>query len=199
MRQATWTLFLVVGILYAVQESVTHKHLEVESSEAMNLAASGNLEAPEITLVPRPALKAAPVTIDFSEFYVFGPRAPEPTAKLLGLNGKRVTLVGFMAQMELPPRGGFYLAPYPAVCDESGAGRGGLPPPSVLVLPLAARGKEVAFVDGALEVTGILDVGNKPSDDGEVASLRLILDDPNEIKLARTRSTAEAARPNRKD
>src|SRR5262245_33698937 len=123
---------------------------------------------------------AAP-PIAFEEFYAFGPRAPQPTAKLLGLNGKRVKLMGFMVQMERGPLGGFYLAPYPAFCDESGGGRGGLPPPSVLVLLEGARGKEVAFVDGVLEVTGILDVGNKAGEDGEAATIRLFVAEPSFI------------------
>ena len=99
-----------------------------------------------------------------------------------------------MAQMRSPPRGGFYLAPYPAVCDRAGAPASGLPPPSVLVLPPAARGRPVAFVEGALEVTGTLDVGKRETEDGERAALRLILDDPKLFKFANTRPAHWASR-----
>jgi len=134
-----------------------------------------------------------PPALDFSELYVFGPRAPTPTPKLLSLHGQRVALAGFMVQMEHQPREGFYLAPYPPFCDESGAGRGGLPPPSVLVVPRAVGGEQVAFVEGPIEVTGILEVGNKASKEGEVATVRLFLDDFTYAKYAPTRSAAQAA------
>jgi hypothetical protein len=144
-----------------------------------------------LTLHPKcpPAALSVP-TIDFAELYRFGSRAPEPTEKLLGLQGKRVKVVGFMALLERPVRGGLYLAPYPSQSDESGAGRGDVPPTSILVLPSLAAGKEVAFVSGALEVTGILDFGNRESD-GERASLRLLVDaaDLEALRFARTRAT----------
>jgi hypothetical protein len=147
----------------------------------------------------RPPASLSSPTIEFFEFYKYGSGAPRPKPKLLRLNGKRVTLVGYMVQMESPPRGGFYLAPYPAGCDQLGTGRGGLPPPSVLVLPPAARGKHVDFIEGTLEVTGILDVGKKESDDGEVARIRLVLDGPGGLKFARTVSMVRAERPHRKE
>jgi hypothetical protein len=142
--------------------------------------------AGEVMLVPRPPVAFTSIPkVEFSDFYAFGPRGPALTPEILALDGKRVTLTGFMVQMESPPRGGFYLAPYPAFCDESGAGRGGLPPPSVLVLPQGARGKEIGFVDGALETSGILDLGNKSAEDGEAATVRLSLEGPDDFRLAR--------------
>ena len=42
------------------------------------------------------------VSIGFSELYAFGPRGPAPTPKLLGLQGRRVTLIGHMVRPEGP-------------------------------------------------------------------------------------------------
>lgn len=150
--------------------------------------------AAPVRLVPRPppGTLSSP-TIEFSELYRFGDRAPELTPKALALQGQRVTLVGFMVSLERAPRGGFYVSPYPAASDESGGGRGDLPPTSVLVLPRTAAGRPVHFVPGALEVTGILDVGNAETD-GEPSTIRLVVDDARDVRFARTRRTANATR-----
>lgn len=132
-------------------------------------------------------------TLDFGDLYSFGPRAPEVTTKTLGLHGKRVTMVGFMVALERPVKGGFFVSAYPAGGDESGGGRGDLPPTSVLVLPKVAAGQEVAFVPGALEITGILDVGNQEHE-GEPSTIRLLVDDARSIRFARTRRTASVPR-----
>ncbi len=144
----------------------------------------------------RPPRALSAGSIDFADMYRFGPRAPAPTPALLALDGRRVTLIGFMALLERPARGGFFLAPYPAVADESGAGRGDLPPTSVLVLPAIAAGREIAFVPGALEITGTLEVGNRESD-GESSTIRLRVDadDLRQLRFARTRTTNREKRP----
>lgn len=137
-----------------------------------------------ITWVPRP--KPAAVsrpTIDFAELYHFGDRGPIPTEKLLSLAGHTVTLVGFMAVLEKPVRGGFYLAPYPAVSDESGAGRGGLPPTSVLVLLEGAGEKTIEPIRGVLEVSGVLEVGNVEAK-GETSTVRLLVRSRRQLRFA---------------
>ncbi len=161
-----------------------------QSAQARPRAASARV----LRLVPaRPPAKQSVASIDFTELYRFGPKAPEFTPKLLALEGKRVTLLGFMVLMESPVRGGFYLAPYPAASDESGAGRGGVPPTAVLVLPKQAEGKEVAYVPGALQVTGVLELGNREVN-GEITSIRLRLERPSDLRFARRRSTLKAPR-----
>lgn len=145
-----------------------------------------------LTPKPPPKTLSAP-NLDFAELYAFGPRAPELTAKVLGLHGKRVTMVGFMVALERPVKGGFFVSPYPAGSDESGGGRGDLPPTSVLVLPKVAVDQEVAFVPGALEISGILDVGNREHE-GEPSTIRLLVEDARSIRFARTRRTARVPR-----
>ena len=119
---------------------------------------------------PRPAQK-----LEFSEFFEPG-AGLRPSDKLRALAGQRVRLVGFMAQLELPPTGAFYLVPRPIHCDESGGGTADLPPESVLVLSAASTGKAVPFLAGALELTGTFELGNAPDSEGRVAAFRLRLD-----------------------
>jgi hypothetical protein len=99
-----------------------------------------------------------------------------PSAKTRALAGQRVRLVGFMAEMELPIPGAFYLVPQPVECDEAGGGTADLMPTSVLVISESARGQVVPHVPGALDVTGVLEVGNLPGPDGRMSAFRLRLD-----------------------
>ena len=133
-----------------------------------------------LVAVLSPALaqqRAAPVTaLTFQEF--FAPTANElrPSEKLLSLNGQRVSLVGFMAKMEAPPAGAFYLCPRPVFADESGGGNGDLPVNAVRVEAPALQGQSVAFVPQAFAVVGVLQVGPRVESDGTVSAIRLILD-----------------------
>src|SRR5688572_664714 len=128
------------------------------SANAAAHGAAAHGDEPSVELLPKPAPKAISLsTIEFADFYNFGPTHAEPTDKLNALNGKKVTLVGFMVEMSDPAKGGFYLAPYPALSDESAGGRAGIPPVSVLVVAPIAKGKKVAQISGVLEVTGILE------------------------------------------
>lgn len=99
-----------------------------------------------------------------------------PSAKTRALAGKRVRLVGFMARMELPTPGAFYLVPQPIDCDEAGGGTADLMPASVLVLSESAQGQIVPHLPGALDVSGVLEVGNQPGPDGRMSAFRLRLD-----------------------
>jgi len=116
--------------------------------------------------------------IEFREFFEAGSGKLKPSAKLLSLNGRRARLVGFMAQLEQPPNGVFYLCPKPVFADESGGGTADLPVGSVRVIVRSAKEKKIPFIARPIEVTGILEVGPKPEDDGTVSSVRLILDAP---------------------
>jgi hypothetical protein len=113
--------------------------------------------------------------LEFREFFAPG-AGLALTRKLRALSGQRVRLVGFMAQLELPPRGAFYLVPRPVRCDESGGGTADLPPESVLVISASSAGQAVPFLAGALEVAGVLEVGNQPDSEGRVSAFQLRLD-----------------------
>lgn len=123
------------------------------------------------------------VPVSFSELFERS-GALTPSARVVSLHGKRVRLVGFMARMELPPRGGFYLCSRPVSADESGAGTADLPVDSVFVVMRSARGSEVPYRPGPLEVTGLLQVGNRADEDGRVAGFQILLEGPAARKRA---------------
>jgi hypothetical protein len=140
--------------------------------------------APEASaLATPPALPAPDAKLEFRELLTLGQKlAPSPKAE--SFSGRRVSLTGYMAQMELAPKGAFYLASRPVQCDEAGAGTADLPPDSVLVLARALGDKPAPFVPGPLELTGVLDVGNRTDAEGRTSGFRLILDAPLGEQLA---------------
>jgi hypothetical protein len=115
------------------------------------------------------------VQLEFRDLLDPGPKL-KPSEKALALNGQRVRLVGFMAEMELPIKGGFYLVPRPLSLDEAGGGTADLPLESVLVVVPSMEGKVIAPVKGALEGIGRFEVGNRSDDEGRVSNFRLKLD-----------------------
>jgi len=124
--------------------------------------------------------------LSFKEFFESVNGELKPSATLLQLNGKRIRLIGFMTQMETPPTGAFYLCPRPITCDEEGGGTADLPPESVFVIVRSLREKAVPFSPRALEVTGILEVGNEEEPNGRVSFIRLLLDGPEGVPNARS-------------
>lgn len=126
---------------------------------------------------PPSSLPAEP--LEFREFFAPSPRALRPSARLLGLIGKRVRMVGYMAQMEEPPKGGFYRCPAPVQAAEGGGGTADLPPDAVFVVVKAAAGKPLAHIPRPLLVTGVLEVGPKADEEGHVSTIRIRLDGPD--------------------
>jgi hypothetical protein len=107
-----------------------------------------------------------------------GPKGLEPTEKLLALDGRRVRLVGYVAQQEPPAKGAFLLSPLPVLlgdADESLADD--LPPSSILVELPRARDLVVPVFGGLIQLTGTLRVGayTEPTS-GRVSAARLVLD-----------------------
>lgn len=127
------------------------------------------------------ASRAEATPLSFQELFEPSPRELKPTAKLLSLHGRRVRLVGYMARMESPPRGAFYIAPHPVFCDEAGGGTADLPPEAVRVVVRSAAGQAIPWVPRPLEVTGTLELGPQPDEEGRVSSIRLVLDRPRDL------------------
>jgi hypothetical protein len=119
----------------------------------------------------------------FKEFLDVSGSELKPSARLLGLSGRRVKLVGFMAKMELAPKGAFFLTPRPVSCDEEGGGTADLPPEAVYVRVRSQAGQEIPFSPRALEVTGVLDVGYHVEEDQRVTHIRLVLDRPQDLSV----------------
>ncbi len=119
--------------------------------------------------------------IAFGDFLEVSSQEPRLSKRLLELSGQRVKLVGFMAKMEVAPRGAFYLTPRPVSCDEEGGGTADLPPEAVYVMVRSSAGKEIPHSPRALEVTGLLDVGYRVEEDDRVTHIRLLLDRPEDL------------------
>jgi hypothetical protein len=123
-------------------------------------------------------LLAGAEPLSFREFFDPKARTLAPSARLLGLAGKRVRIAGFMAEMEEPPKGGFYLCPSPAFAAEGGGGTADLPPGAVFVVVSSAAGKQLETIRRPLEVTGLLEIGPQSDAEGRVTRLRILLDRP---------------------
>lgn len=126
---------------------------------------------------PEKTKTAEPTTLAFNEFFDPSARDLKPSSKLMGLQNKRVRLTGFMAQMEDELEGSFFLVSRPVFCDEEGGGNADIPPEAVMVIVSFRAHEKIPFVQGLIEVTGILEVGNK-EEQGRVSSIRLIMDRP---------------------
>jgi hypothetical protein len=127
------------------------------------------------------ALAAAASPLSFSQLLEPG-AALKPSARVLSLDGKRVRIEGFMAHLELPPQGAFWLCRTPVVSDEAGGGTADLPPESVRVELSPARATPVDHIRGPLRIEGRLEVGRKVAADGSVSLFRVVLDPPRHSK-----------------
>jgi hypothetical protein len=192
MQRLFWGVTAVLSVAGAAAFTA---YLAPESTPAALLPAALLPQAlPPAALapvVPPEALQPEAERLEFRDFFEPG-AALVPTQKLRALVGKRVRLVGFMAQLELPPRGAFYLVPRPVRCDESGGGTADLPPESVLVISRSSAGQAVPFLAGALDVAGILEVGNQPDSEGRASAFRLRLDAELATELPRSAPRASA-------
>jgi hypothetical protein len=126
---------------------------------------------------------SGPPTLSFQELLEGSSRELKPSRKLLALDGKRVKMVGYMAQMELAPEGAFYLTSHPVSCSEGGGGTADLPADAVRVVVRSAKGKKLEHIPRLLEVTGTLEVGNRVEEDGQVSAIRLVLDQRNNKQI----------------
>jgi len=145
-------------------------------SGASTACGAGSLPAPRspetATVAHAPA-----TTLAFSELLV-GTTELAASDKAQSLNGQRVRMVGFMAELEQQPRGAFYLTPRPIHGDEAGAGTGDLPVESVLVYVPLVGDRQVPQLEGALEVTGLFETGNRVDEAGFPSGFRIRADTP---------------------
>ena len=118
--------------------------------------------------------------IGFHEFFAnpVGPRGLEPSAKLLSLNGKRVRILGYAAEMKRSNKRNIIFAPMPLKPQPEEYGLADeIPAAHLLVTIPGDPDKQVPLVSGALLLTGTLSVGNSPND-GEASFVRMLLDSP---------------------
>ena len=96
---------------------------------SLGLTATHSAETQSLPMPPAIDLK-------FFEFFKMpiGPRGLQPTEKLVGLDGKRVRILGYMAKQEQSAAGMFLLTPLPvSMGDEDEGLADDLPPSTVFV------------------------------------------------------------------
>lgn len=133
------------------------------------------------TSLPKVSKRTEIPRLAFGDFFETSSQELKPSVRLLALSGQRVKLVGFMAKMEVAPKGAFYLTPRPVACDEEGGGTADLPPEAVYVVVRSSSGQEIPHTPRALEVTGRLEVGYHVEPDDRVTHIRLLLDRPQDL------------------
>ncbi len=125
--------------------------------------------------------KAPLPTLAFTELFESKTSELKASHKLLSLAGQRVRVVGFMAKMEIAPKGAFYLTPRPVSCDEEGGGTADLPPEAIYVIVRSQADRDIPHSSRALEVTGRLELGYRLEADGRATHIRLLLDQPQDV------------------
>lgn len=129
-----------------------------------------------LALVVTPSQPQAPVRLEFREILAPSTTELKPSDKLRSLQGKRVRMIGYMAEMEQMPEGYFYLCARPVLCDESGGGIGELPIDAVRVIVPALKGKAVKFVAPPIFVTGILELSGQSEFEPDSWAVRVLVD-----------------------
>jgi hypothetical protein len=119
---------------------------------------------------------APPISLDFRELVDFRNASPKLADKAMQLAGKRVKMAGYVAHLESPASGGFYLTPVPVHGDESGGGTADLPLESVFVQVRGIDAISAGVLDGAVEVSGTLAVGLAEDAEGRSSWLRITAD-----------------------
>jgi len=118
--------------------------------------------------------------LKFRDLYALpiGPKGLVPSERLLGLDGQRVRVVGYMARQELPSAGIAVVAPLPVVLgDEDESFSDDLPATAIYVhLADADRDHSVPWMPGLLSFTGVLRLGAMRESDGRMSFVRLQLE-----------------------
>jgi hypothetical protein len=151
---------------------------ELAAALAKQKSESGKGEPEPVQLPPLPG---GVEELRFDEFYKMpvGPMGLEPTEKLASLNGKRVRILGYMADIRLRNNRQMLFAPLPLRAQPLEYGQADdIPATHVLVRVPGHPAQPVPFTPGLMLLTGTLSVGGK-SLDGEKAYVRLLLDAPS--------------------
>ena len=138
------------------------------------------------------ALERLPST-SLAALVAVGPGGLAPSGLARSLDGRRVRLVGYMAHLEAPAPGVFWLASRPVDCDEGGGGTADLPPDAIRVEVRSAAGAAVRWLPGPIEITGHFRVGPDADARGRVAHLHVVLD--REEDLASSPAPAPRSSP----
>jgi hypothetical protein len=166
----------------APAERRTHLNTE-ELAKLLTAEKEAQSQEPVLKLPPLPE---GVEELSFQEFYKnpVGPRGLEPSTKLLSLNGKRVRVLGFVAEMELANKRNIILAPLPLKPQPEEYGLADeIPAAHILVTIPGDPSVQVPFQSGPLLLAGTITVGNSTAD-GETSFVRMVLDAPAEADAA---------------
>lgn len=128
-----------------------------------------------------PPLPAGLTELKFSEFFVspVGDRGLTLTDKLQSLDGKRVRILGYMAQQEKPVPGMFLFSAFPVRLNEEHYGLADdLPAATCFVSMPKNRDRVVTHTTQLMLLSGTLSVGNREEPDGRISTVRLALEVP---------------------
>ena len=146
--------------------------------------ASATTDGPPLTQ-EIPPLPAGVTELKFGEFFVspIGNRGLTFTDKLRSLDGKRVRILGYMAQQEKPVPGMFLFSAIPVRLNEEHYGLADdLPAATMFVFTPTQRDQVVRHAPGLMLLTGTLSMGNREEADGRISSVRLALEAPSPSK-----------------
>lgn len=129
----------------------------------------------------------APVDLAFRDFYRLpvGPRGLEPTETLLGLNGRRVRIQGYVVQEEDPLPGLFLMTPTPVALAERADGPADYLPGATVFVHLRgddARQQYLLHRPGLWTAVGTLELGGQEEPDGRHSYVRLVVDDLSVVR-----------------
>ena len=147
-------------------------------------------------LSPEPAGER-PIELGFNELYKMpvGPYGLEPSEKLLGLNGRRVHMRGYVVESEDRIAGLFMMAPLPVMLAEKDDGQADdLPGSTVFVhLPPELAQETILYRPEPVEVIGVLELGAKQEAIDRISYIRLLAEAPQRTAPARRSAAPPAA------
>ena len=165
---------------HAAPAPPAERRTRVDHEELAKILTADRQSQGPVRAISLPPLPEGVEELSFQEFYrnPVGPRGLEPSAKLLSLNGRRVRILGFVAETERANKRNIIFAPLPlkpqpeeyGLCDE-------IPATHLLVTIPGDPETQVPLLPGAMLLTGTLAVGHS-TEDGETAFVRMILDSP---------------------
>jgi len=177
MKRTATALFILFAALSAAGAARAH-------------GAGMQVPAPREIVVagPLPALPAGVQDLRFADMFKtpVGPLGLEPTPTLLSLNGRRVRLVGYVANNALPQPGRMIVAPLPVTLGGEDEALADDMPATAVFVHLGGEDADVVVPNfqGLVQLQGRLEIGAQDEPDGRVSSLRLILDDSTSTRLA---------------
>lgn len=166
--RATTVIFLTLCTALIANAHEQNANTSLEAPSLQGLQVNGALTAP-----------ANGVTnLKFGEFYKMpvGPRGLELTPKLLSLAGKKIRIVGYMAKAEPATPSMFILSPLPVEMGDEDEKLVDDFPPNSLFVHMGESQLMLPYIEGLMNLTGVLRVGSFNEPDGHVSTFQLELD-----------------------